>query len=123
MLNQIPEFAANNPLLVIAFLVLLVLVFLNEFKIATQRFSSLTPAGAVQLMNNEDVVVLDVREPSETAGGMVNRGCCSCFRTAGLGSCTSRSMACSGSAKALLRRVRYWFAARAMVSRLNRAER
>ena len=50
---------------------LLVLVVFNEMKIATQRFASLTPAGAVQLMNNEDVVVLDVREPSETAGGKI----------------------------------------------------
>ena len=71
MLTQISEFAVNHPFLVLAFVVLLVLVFFNEMKIATQRFASLTPAGAVQLMNNEDVVVLDVREPSETAGGKI----------------------------------------------------
>jgi rhodanese-related sulfurtransferase len=71
MLTQIPEFAANHPFLVGAFVILLVLVFFNEMKIATQRFSSLTPAGAVQLMNSEDVVLLDVREPSETAGGKI----------------------------------------------------
>ena len=52
-------------------MVLLALVIFNEMKIATQRFSSLTPAGAVQLMNNEEVVVVDVREPSETAGGKI----------------------------------------------------
>ena len=71
MLTQIPEFAANHPFLVIAFLVLLALVVFNEIKNATQRFGSLTPAGAVQLMNQDDVVVLDVREPSETAGGKI----------------------------------------------------
>lgn len=71
MLTQVSEFAANHPFLVLAFVVLLALVFFNEMKIATQRFSSLTPAGAVQLMNKEDVVVLDVREPSETAGGKI----------------------------------------------------
>jgi len=71
MLEQIPEFAANHPFLVIAFAVLLGLTFFNELKIATQRFASLTPAAAVQLMNNEDVVLLDVREPSETAGGKI----------------------------------------------------
>jgi len=54
-----------------AFAVLLALTFFNEMKIATQRFASLTPAGAVNLMNSEDVVVLDVREPSETAGGKI----------------------------------------------------
>ncbi|MDH3763544.1 MAG: rhodanese-like domain-containing protein [Gammaproteobacteria bacterium] len=50
---------------------LLALTFFNEMKIASQRFASLTPAGAVQLMNNEDVVVLDVREPSEIVGGKI----------------------------------------------------
>jgi len=71
MLTQISEFAVNHPLLVIAFLVLLALVVFNELKIATQRFASLTPAGAVQLMNSDDVVLLDVRESSETAAGKI----------------------------------------------------
>ena len=71
MLAQISEFAVNHPFLVIAFAVLLGLTFFNEMKIATQRFAGLTPAGAVNLMNSEDVVVLDVREPSETAGGKI----------------------------------------------------
>lgn len=73
MLTQISEFAANHPFLVIAFVVLLALIFFNELKIATQRFASLTPAAAVQLMNNEDVVVLDVREPGETVGGKITK--------------------------------------------------
>jgi rhodanese-related sulfurtransferase len=73
MLNQIPEFAVNHPFLVMAFVVLLGLVLVNETKIATQRFASLTPAAAVQLMNNEEVVVLDVREASETADGKITK--------------------------------------------------
>ena len=73
MLTQISEFAVNHPYLVIAFVVLLGLVFFNELKIATQRFASLTPAAAVQLMNNEDVIVLDVREPTETAAGKISK--------------------------------------------------
>jgi len=71
MFAQISEFTVNHPLLVIAFAVLLGLVFFNEMKIATQRFASLTPAAAVQLMNKEDVVVLDVREAAETIGGKI----------------------------------------------------
>lgn len=71
MLDQLTEFAGNHPYLVIAFVVLLALTFFNEMKIATQRFASLTPSAAVQLMNNEDVVLLDVREPSETVGGKI----------------------------------------------------
>jgi rhodanese-related sulfurtransferase len=71
MLTQISEFAVNHLYLVLAFVVLLALVVFNEVKIATQRFASLTPAAAVQLMNNEEVVLLDVREPGETAGGKI----------------------------------------------------
>jgi rhodanese-related sulfurtransferase len=71
MLTQISEFAANHPYLVMAFAVLLALVFFNEMKIATQRFASLSPAAAVQLMNSEDVVVVDVREAAETAAGKI----------------------------------------------------
>ena len=71
MLTQISEFAVNHPYLVLAFAVLLALVFFNEMKIATTRFASLTPAAAVQLMNSEDIVVRDVREPSETAAGKI----------------------------------------------------
>jgi rhodanese-related sulfurtransferase len=73
MLAQISEFTVNHPYLVIAFAVLLALVFFNEMKIATQRFASLTPAAAVQLMNKEDVVLLDVREAAETIGGKIAR--------------------------------------------------
>lgn len=73
MLTQISEFVVNHPFLVLAFVVLLVLVVLNELKTATQRFASLTPAAAVQLMNNDDIVVLDVREPSETAAGKITK--------------------------------------------------
>ena len=73
MFAQISEFTVNHPLLVIAFAVVLGLIFFNEMKIATQRFASLTPAAAVQLMNKEDVVVLDVREAAETIGGKITR--------------------------------------------------
>lgn len=73
MLTQLTEFATNHALLAIAFVSLLVLTLLNEMKLATQRFSSLTPAGAVQLMNNEEdnMLLLDVREPAETAAGKI----------------------------------------------------
>ncbi len=75
MLTQLTEFAVNHALLTIAFFALLVLSVLNEMKIATQRFTGLTPARAVQLMNNEEdnFLVLDVREPGETAGGKITK--------------------------------------------------
>lgn len=69
----ITEFSANHTLLVGGFVALLVAVFINEFKHASQKFSSLTPAGAIQLINNEDVVLLDVREPAETTAGKITK--------------------------------------------------
>jgi rhodanese-related sulfurtransferase len=71
MFNQLTEFSANHTLLVGAFAALLVAVFINEFRQASQKFSRLTPAGAIQLINNEDVLLLDVREPAETVNGKI----------------------------------------------------
>jgi rhodanese-related sulfurtransferase len=73
MFTQITEFSANHALLVGGFVALLIAVFFNEFKNASQKFSRLTPAGAIQLINNEDVVLLDVREPGETAVGKISK--------------------------------------------------
>lgn len=75
MLTQLIEFASNHAFLAIAFVSLLALTIFNEMKLATQRFSSLTPAGAVQLMNNEEdnMLLLDVREPAETAAGKISK--------------------------------------------------
>ncbi len=73
MLTQLTEFATNHAFLAVAFAALLILTFLNEMKLATQRFTTLTAAGAVQLMNSEEdnMLLLDVREPGETATGKI----------------------------------------------------
>ncbi len=73
MLTQLTEFAANHALLTIAFFALLSFAFFNEMKVATQKFVRLTPASAVQLMNSEEdnLILLDVREPAETSGGKI----------------------------------------------------
>jgi len=71
MFTQITEFSANHTLLVGGFVALLIAVFINEFKQASQNFSKLTPAGAIQLINNEDAIMLDVREPAETTAGKI----------------------------------------------------
>jgi len=71
MFTQITEFSANHTLLVVAFVALLVALFFNEFRLASQKSVGLTPAGAIQLINNEDVTLLDVREPAETVNGKI----------------------------------------------------
>ena len=71
MFNQITEFSANHTLLVGGFVALLIAVFINEFKNAAKNFTNLTPTGAIQLINNDDAVLLDVREPTETVAGKI----------------------------------------------------
>jgi len=73
MFTQLTEFSANHTLLVGAFGALLVAVFINEFKMASRNFSRLTPAGAIQLINNDEVALLDVREPAETTAGKISK--------------------------------------------------
>ena len=60
-----------HPLLVVAFVTLLAAILFNEYRQASQKATSLTPTGAIQLINNEDVTLLDVREPAETADGKI----------------------------------------------------
>ncbi len=73
MSDQLVEFVGNHTLLVVAFAGLLGFTLFNEFRIASRRFPNLSPAMAVKMMNeDEDFVILDVREPSETAGGKIS---------------------------------------------------
>lgn len=71
MFEQITEFSAKHIYLVGAFVALLGVLFFNELKLATQKFKSLLPTEVIRLMNSEDVVLLDVREPAETAAGKI----------------------------------------------------
>ena len=71
MFAQITEFSANHPLLVGSFVALLAVLFFNELKHATRKFKSLAAPDVIQMMNNEEVVLLDAREPAETAMGKI----------------------------------------------------
>ncbi len=62
------EFVGNHPILVGAFLLLLVLFIRNE----TRRGGrSVTPQQLVDMVNREDAVVLDVRERKEYQAGHI----------------------------------------------------
>lgn len=69
---QILEFSANHPILVLSFASLLGLILFTEFRKLTQKFSSLGPAASIGIINQDDTVVLDVREMSEIKDGMLN---------------------------------------------------
>lgn len=72
MLAQIIEFSSNHPILSLSFISLIGLIIFIEFRNFTQKFASVGPAAAIPVINNEDPVLLDVRENNELGDGMLN---------------------------------------------------
>jgi rhodanese-related sulfurtransferase len=70
-MEHLPEFIANNTLLVLSFIVVAGLLAWNFFGAGLQGLAQVEPMQAVQLMNHEDAVVVDVREVSEYAQGHI----------------------------------------------------
>jgi rhodanese-related sulfurtransferase len=72
MPQQVFEFSTNHPLLVLSLVAVLGLIFFTEFRRFTQKFSNISPALAISLINREDPVLVDVREQNELSDGMLN---------------------------------------------------
>ena len=65
------DFVSNNIVLFAALGIIVVLIIRMEVKRALRGFKVVTPAEAVQLINKEDALVLDVREDSECVQGSI----------------------------------------------------
>lgn len=65
------EFAGNHVALVGAFFVVLGLLAATFLRSSLQGFKSVDPTGATQLINHQDAVVVDVREPNELSEGSI----------------------------------------------------
>ena len=59
-LQEVTEFATNHPLLSGGFVAVLLFWLYTEIKRKAQGFQELTPAQAVQFMNREQVLVVDL---------------------------------------------------------------
>jgi rhodanese-related sulfurtransferase len=70
-MEQLIEFAGNHLLLVGAFVVVLTLVIKAEYEHQAGKANQLDPTAAIRLMNNEDTVVLDVREATDFNNGHI----------------------------------------------------
>jgi rhodanese-related sulfurtransferase len=68
---QLTEFATNNLMLIAALVVILVLIIKTEVGLKLSNIQQLNVNEAVRLMNDDDVVVLDVREASEYSSGHI----------------------------------------------------
>lgn len=67
-MDRIPEFIANHPLLVGAFVVLAILLIATE---ARRGGKSLSPSLVGGLVNRQNAVVLDIRADSEFRAGRI----------------------------------------------------
>jgi len=70
-MEQIVEFAGNHLFLVGAFFVVLALLIKAEFDHQAGRASQVDPTAAIRLMNNDDAVVVDVRESGDFSKGHI----------------------------------------------------
>ena len=70
-MERLMEFIGNHLYLVIAFAVVTVLLLRDLLESLLRKYQLVTPLQAVMLINQEDAVVVDVREPSEWAKGHI----------------------------------------------------
>ena len=68
MSSDYADFIADNLFLVALFLILLTAIIITEAKKLTKKYKDLTPAQAVQLLNRDNALMIDVREVSELSG-------------------------------------------------------
>ena len=65
------DFFARHWMLTVAAVALLVLLLGNEFGRAFRKYRDLSPAEAARLVGDENVLLIDVREPDEYRSGYI----------------------------------------------------
>ncbi len=71
MLSQILEFVSNHALLSLAFVLAVAAVLFNEYRNLTAGFKAVGPLIATRIINDENPLILDVRESSEIKDGII----------------------------------------------------
>ena len=70
-MEQLIEFAGNHLFLVGALFVVLALLIKAEFDHQSAKANQVDPTAAIRLMNNDDAVVVDVREAADFKNGHI----------------------------------------------------
>ncbi len=70
-MERLFEFVGNHLYLVLAFAAVVVLLLRDLMESLLRKYKIVTPLEAVMLINQEDAVVVDVREPHEWAKGHI----------------------------------------------------
>lgn len=71
-MNQFVEFVGNNAMLFVLLAAILAFIGWTEWRHFARPYREISPAEAVNLINREDALVLDVREDSEVKSGRIN---------------------------------------------------
>lgn len=70
-MEQLQQFVANHLILVAAFVIILSLLLSSMWAGVAAGGKQISPSAAVKLINQEDAVVIDLREPSEFERGHI----------------------------------------------------
>ena len=70
-MNQFSQFIINHWPLCVAFSILLVVIVANELMSQKKKAKEITPQTAVDLINNENAVVIDLREKEAFKNGHI----------------------------------------------------
>ncbi len=72
-MDRLFEFISNHYMLVLALAVVTFLLIQELIEIGFSQFKSLSPMQTVAYMNSQPLVIIDVREPVEFAGGHIDQ--------------------------------------------------
>lgn len=70
--DRLIEFATNHWMMISALLIVLVLLIQDIAESAMRKYKAISAVNTVTLMNQDDCLVLDVREPDEYAKGHID---------------------------------------------------
>lgn len=71
-IEQTLQFISNHWMLSSGYFIVTLLLFQDLFDTATRKYKTASPAVAVGLLNRDDTLVIDVREPAEFAKGHID---------------------------------------------------
>jgi rhodanese-related sulfurtransferase len=69
--ERILEFISNHWILSSGLFIVTLLLIQDFFETLTRKYKTTTPTGAVALLNDDETIVIDVREPHEYAKGHI----------------------------------------------------
>ena len=70
-MEHLPEFIINHWMMSAAFIVVLLLVIMNEMKMQLASGQSLEPYQVVNLMNRNNAIIVDIRTPEQFKAGHI----------------------------------------------------